>query len=149
VLAPSRFTSVEPGELRAPPVKLTITRGGAPRPASALTCRVADLAAWADTATTAELSAVTAARSGGRVILRDSRLPVVPAATRYWGDDVLVPLGFRPEPDLRPAVIRAAVGAERDDLVLLDAAGAEVVPRAAFATVTRAGLRLAAVGGGP
>ena len=147
VLAPARFTSIGPGELTAAPVVLTVVRGGEPRPVTALACHIADLAAWADTATTAELAAATAARAGKRVILRGAKLPVVPAATRYWGDDVLVPVGFRPEPDLRSAVIRAAIGAD-DELVVLDESGAELIPRAAFAPVTRAGVRLALRVGG-
>jgi hypothetical protein len=147
VLAPARFTPVGPEALTAPPVPLTVVRGGEPRPATALACHAADLMAWADTATTAELAAASAACAGGRVVLRGARLPVVPTATRYWGDDVLVPVGFRPEPDVRPAVIRAAVEAG-DDLVVLDESGAELIPRAAFAPVTRAGLRLALGAGG-
>jgi hypothetical protein len=65
------------------------------------------------------------------------------SAVRLWGDDLLVPVGFRPDPDLPPATLREAVGAEADELVVLDEAGAEVVPRAAFAPLTRAGVRLA------
>lgn len=143
VLAPARFTPVDPGEVTAPPVVLGVVRGGEPRPATALACTLADLAGWADTATGAELGAVRAARAGGRVVLRGAKLPTVPAATRFWGEDVLVPVGFRPEPDLRADVIRAAAGADADDLVLLDESGADVIPKAAFAPVTRAGLRLA------
>lgn len=146
VLAPAKFTPLEPGDVTAP-VPLRLILGGEPRPAAALACRPADLAAWADGATTAELAAVTAARAGGRIVLRGAKLPAVPGATRYWGGDVLVPLGFRPEPDLRPAVIHAAVGAANDDIVLLGEEGAELIPRASFAPVTRAGLRLALRGG--
>lgn len=151
VLSPARFTPVEPGDVAAAPVTLRAVRGGGPHAATALRCRLADLTVWADSATTAELSAVTAARAGEHVLLRGSKLPTVAGATRYWGDDVLVPVGFRVEPELRADVTRAAVGAERDDVVLLDVAGADVIPMAAFAPVTRAGLRLAlaAAGAGP
>jgi hypothetical protein len=147
VLAPAKFTAIEPGDVTAQPVALRLVRGGEPRPAAALACQLADLAAWADGATTAELAAVTAARAGERIVLRGAKLPAVPGATRYWGDDALVPLGCRPEPDLRPAVIRAAVGAAADEIVLLGEDGAELIPGAAFAPVTRAGLRLALAGG--
>jgi hypothetical protein len=143
VLAPARFTAVEPGQVDAALVTLGVARGGEPKPATALACRLADLAAWADTATTAELRAVNAARAGDRVVLRGVKLPTVPTATRYWGDDVLVPVGFCPEPDLRADVIRAAAGAAADELVLLDGSVAELIPKAAFTPVTRAALRLA------
>lgn len=143
VLAPARFTPFDPGEVTAPPVALGVVRGGEPKPATALACALADLAGWADTATSHELAAVRAAHAGGRVVLRGAGLPTVPAATRFWGDDVLVPVGFRPEPDLGPDVIRAAAGADSDDIVLLSESGADLIPKAAFAPVSRAGLRLA------
>ncbi|MBN9520651.1 hypothetical protein J0H58_19395 [bacterium] len=143
VLAPARFAPVAPAEVTALPVVLRATRGGEPKPVTALACALAGLAGWADTATSAELAAVRAARAGGRVVLRGAKLPAVPAATRFWGDDVLVPVGFRPEPDLTPDVVHAAAGAGADDLVLLDETGADLIPKAAFAPVTRAGLRLA------
>lgn len=143
VLSPARFTPVGAAEVAAPPVTLRAVRGGEPRGATALRCRLADLAEWVERATTAELSAVTAARAGEHVVLRGAKLPAVAGATRLWGDDVLVPVGFRADPDLRAEVIRAAAGAEADELVLLDETGAAVIPRSALAPVTRAGLRLA------
>jgi hypothetical protein len=143
VLSPARFTLVGADGVAAPPVVLRAVRGGEPRMATALVCRLTELAGWAETATTAELGGVTAAHAGQRVVLRGAKLPAVAGATRYWGDDVLVPVGFRAEPELRPDVIRAATGAGDDELVLLDESGADVIPRVAFAPVTRAGLRLA------
>jgi hypothetical protein len=118
-------------------------RGGEPKPASALECTLGDLLKWADVATTGELAAVRAARSGDRAILLIPQRVSIPSATRYWGEDVLVPVGFRPEPDLPPATLRAAVEAEPDELVFLKAEGTEIVPRGAFEPLTRAGVRLA------
>jgi hypothetical protein len=143
VLSPARFTAATAEDEMAPPVTLRAVRGGVPRAATALRCRLADLADWADAATTAELSAATAARANGRVVLRGGKLPTIAGATRFWGADVLVPVGFRAEPELRADVLRAAARAAGDELVLLDESGAEVIPRSAFAPVTRAGLRLA------
>ncbi len=144
VLVPARFTPVPPGFEPGPAAVLKAVRGGKPEPASALACPLAALAAWADRATTAEIASVKAAHAGERVLLLGPRLPTLPGATRYWGSDVLIPLGHRADPDLSPTAVRAAVGAAGDDLVFLDGDGAEVVPRAAFAPPTRAGLRLAA-----
>ena len=66
---------------------------------------------------------------------------------------MLVPVGFRPEPDLPFAAVRAAVGAADGELVLLDPDAADLIPAAAFAPLTRAGVRLAAralaAGGAP
>jgi hypothetical protein len=143
VVGPGPIEPVFPADEALAPLVLGIVRGGSPWPATALIGATADLRRWAETATTAELAAVTAARSHARAILLGSRLPSIPGAIRLWGDDLLVPVGFRPEPDLAPAAIREAVGAGADELVVLDDRGAEIIPRAAFESLTRAGIRLA------
>ncbi len=152
VLSPSRFHSAGPPEIATPPVLLRIVRGGDVKPATALACDLTDLTSWADSATTAELAAALAVIAGDRIVLRSAKPPTVRGGTRYWGDDVLVPVGFRPDPDLRADVLRAAAGAAADELVLLDESGVELIPHGAFAPVSRAGLRLAlrptAAGGG-
>jgi hypothetical protein len=125
-----------------PPVRLTIVRGGGPRPATALRCAVAALARWADVAPARDLAAVRAARTGDRALLLGERLPAVPGE-RFWGEWVLVPLGFRAEPALPNDVLRAACGVGAEELLLLDGHGAEAVPVAAFEPLTRAGVRLA------
>ena len=142
LIAPEKIEPVPPGSASFAPAMLGVVRGGGPHVATALACDVAELRRWAETATTAELAAVQAARSGTRVLLLGGKLPAVPGATRYWGHDLLVPIGYRPEPDLPPAILREAVGAGEDDLVVLDDRGAEIIPRAAFEPPTRAGIRL-------
>ena len=143
-LVPARFEPLPPVLPKWEPFVLTVVRGGAPRPVVALTCTVAALARWADSATTTELAAVRGARSGERAVLLGDRLPAIAGAVRYWGNGVLVPVGFRPEPHLPDDALRAAVGAATDELLLLDNTGAERVPRAAFESLTRAGVRMGA-----
>jgi hypothetical protein len=143
VLVPARVTPVAPEAGSWSPVVLRVVRGGEPKPAAALLCRVVELAKWADTATTAELAAVRAARCGDRAVLLGAKLPPIPSGTRFWGGDLLVPVGFRPDPELPPAALRAAAGATLEELVLLTEDGAELIPRVALEPLTRAGLRLA------
>jgi hypothetical protein len=142
VLFPAKFEPLLPGVGTGSPVPLRLVRGGEPRAATALACRLIDLAKWANAATTAELADVRAARGGDRVVLLGPRLPAVGSGTRFWGTDLLVPVGFRPEPDLPPAALRTAVGAADGEIVLLDHDGADLIPKAAFEPLTRAGLRL-------
>ncbi|HEY1375595.1 MAG TPA: hypothetical protein VGF55_02315, partial [Gemmataceae bacterium] len=108
-VVPAPVTPVPP-DTPGPPVRLTVVRGGGPRPATAVRCAVAALARWADAATTAELAAIRAARCGGRALLVGPRLPAVAGGERFWGERVLVPVGFRPAPDLPADVLRAACG---------------------------------------
>jgi hypothetical protein len=142
-VTPARIDAVPPPTRVGRPVPLRVARGGAPQHATALRCDDHALARWADAATTAELAAVRAARCGGRALLLGDRLPVVPGGERFWGGRVLVPVGFRPDPPLPEGVIRAACGAETDELLVLDERGAAVIPDRAFAPLTRAGVRLA------
>jgi len=143
VLIPERFEPLPPNDVLDATLPLRIVRGGEPQRATALLCTIADLEVWSDSATTAELAAVSAVRSGNRVVLLGAKLPTIAEAIRFWGEALLVPVGFRAEPDLPTAAIRAACGASEGELVLLLEDGAELIPRAAFEPMTRAGLRLA------
>src|SRR5262249_60427606 len=71
------------------------------------------------------------------------RLPFVPEGLRFWGSDFLIPLGFRSDPDLPPAALRAAVGASADELAVFDQNRLELIARAVFRPLHRAGIRLA------
>jgi len=145
VLVPARFQPVAPPTTQLPPAVLRVVRGGEPRPATALVCVIGELLKWADVATSAELAAVKAVRCGDRAILLGSRLPSISGAVRFWGKDVLVPIGFRPDPELSPSGLRAACGVADGELLLLDETGAEVIPCRAFEHLTRASVRLGAV----
>jgi hypothetical protein len=144
VLAPERFEPLPPNPQTWSPVALTVVHGGELKPTTALTCTISELAKWADSATTAELAAVRAARSGECAVLLGKQLPAIPTATRYWGKEVLVPLGFRAEPDLPEATLREAVGVSKDELLLLNKTGAVVIPLSVFESLTRASVRLGA-----
>ncbi len=142
-LTPAPVLPVPPPSLNPRPVVLTLAPDTRPRPATALRCELAELARWADTVAADRLAMLHAAVSANRVLLLGRRLPSLTDGERFWGDSLLSPLGQRPEPDLPPSALRAALGIADDELLLLDAAGAEAVPRAAFRPLTRAGLHLA------
>jgi hypothetical protein len=142
VLTPAPLTPVAPKKQRADVVPLTLQPDSRPRPATALRCSRLELARWADTVPTARLEELRAARCGDRVLLLGSRLPPLPGGQRFWGDNVLVPLGQRPEPDLPPAVLREALGVGPDELLLLTAAAAEAIPLEVVQPLQRASLRL-------
>jgi hypothetical protein len=143
VLLPGAFVSIQPEAIKWNAAKLSIVRCSEPRPTTALICSIVDLQRWADTATAAEISRVKGARAHGRAVLIGSQLPSIPKATRYWGVDVLAPIGFRPEPNLPAIALRLVVDVESDELVFLNDEGAMVLPRKAFEPLSRAGIRLA------
>jgi hypothetical protein len=143
VLLPRAFVPLQPEAIDWERAPLSIVRCSEPKPTSALVCTIHDLQRWADTATTAEISKVKGARSNGNAILLGMQLPSIHTACRYWGEDVFVPIGFRPEPNLPPAALRIAVEAETDEFLFLNDEGATVVPRKIFEPLSRAGIRLA------
>jgi hypothetical protein len=124
-------------------VGLELVNDGRPRETSALRCRLGALAGWVEWATTAQLGRIRAAVCGEEVLLTGRSLPAIAGAFRYWGVDVLAPLGFRPEPALGEAALREVLGVAEGDLLVLGGGGFETVPRAVLRPLSRAGVRLA------
>jgi hypothetical protein len=139
MLVPAKFGAAAPPTAPLVPQTVSVQRGGEPKPASALICTVDALNKWVDNATTAELATVRAAYSGDRIVLLSAKLPSIPCAARYWGKDVLVPLGFRPDPELSAVALRAACGVADGELLLLDESGAEVIPCRVFEPLIQTG----------
>jgi hypothetical protein len=145
--APVRPRPPDAAPLR--PLSLRLVRDATPRPATALCCTAAELARWADTATSAALAAVRAAVSANVVLLVGDRLPPLADAERFWGQRVLVPLGFRPQPYWPESALSDALGLADGELALLGESGATAVLEEALRPLTRAGARLAARGATP
>lgn len=145
VLLPERFEILSPHQHQLAPVPLRIVRGGDPTTATGLICHVDSLVMLANSATTAELARIMAARSRERAVLLGTVLPNIPGATRLYGDSLLIPVGFRVEPRLPVSAIRDAAGADAGEILVWLEAGLERIPKAAFESLTRAGIRLAHV----
>ncbi len=143
VLFPAPVGPEPPPARAGQPVLLRLVRDGRPRPATAVWCAVAELADWAEAATSAQLARLRGTRCGDRLIVLGRPLPALPRARRFWGERLLVPLGFRPEPALPEGALLEALTSGGDEVVLLTEKGAEVVPCEAFGPLTRAGVRLA------
>jgi hypothetical protein len=142
-LTPAPLTLPEPVRPSPSPCPLRLVRDDRPRPASALLAPLAEVARWAETATTRQLTSLRSARAGDVVLLLGERLPPLPGATRFSGRVLLAPLGWRPEPDLPEAALAEALGLGPGDIGLLTDEGLEVLPDSAFAPLSRAGVRLA------
>jgi MoxR-vWA-beta-propeller ternary system domain bpX2 len=143
--------------LQAPiPVRVVRDATATPRPASGLRCSPLALAAWAERSTTAQLAALSGAwlepglsdGSEALVLVTGSAesLPLLADGLRFWGTELLVPLGLRPEPDLPASAIRHAAGAGPDELAVLDQDGIELIPQAIFRPLSRAAIRMIAEG---
>jgi MoxR-vWA-beta-propeller ternary system domain bpX2 len=155
VLLPMPIVGCKPDSTRSQQAQIGVVRDtrGQARHATALRCALKTLRAWVDRATSAQLAALEAAWTTGTASRTDDAevlmlgstkaLPLLPSSVRFWGTDLLIPLGFRAEPDLPAPVLRAASRAGPDALLVLDQDGFEAVPRDAFRRLERAGVRLA------
>jgi hypothetical protein len=144
VLFPAPLQAVPPPRDAAPPVTLTVRPDARPRPARAALCPLAALLAWADTVPAPQLAELEGLFFLDQILVLGDRLPLFPDGTRYWGRDVLVPLGYAPDPDLPESALRAAAGVTDDEILLMGTDHAEAVPRELLRPLSRAGLRLAA-----
>jgi hypothetical protein len=128
----------------------------ASRPATALSCSLQVLFVWAEQATSSQFTSLRGAwwiPSDGEkqaeadadafVLGAAGNLPLLPESVRYWGTDLLIPVGFRADPDLPGGAFRRIVGADIGELVVLDEDGFELIARDAFQPLSRAGIRLA------
>jgi MoxR-vWA-beta-propeller ternary system domain bpX2 len=123
------------------------------RPATAFQCSLQVLFVWAEQATSSQLGSLQGAlrkASDGKqedadafVVGAAVELPLLPESVRYWGTDLLIPVGFRADPDLPDGAFRRVVGAGVGDLVVLDEDGFELITRDAFKPLCRAGIRIA------
>ncbi len=154
LLFPSPVSPVRPGQIAFQPAPLSLARCGVPRTATALLAERSELQRWAESATSFQLDMVLAACCGDVVLMRGKRhrspgdstgIPVLPGE-RFWGWQVLLPLGWRVEPDLAEEVLTAALGLQDDAVALWTASGVEILSGTAFGPVTRAGVRGAGKG---
>ena len=140
-------------DLKAPiRIRLVRDRVPVPRPAGALRCWPRSLAAWAERATSGQIAALegawlAAGASDARealvlVIGSAESLPMLAEGMRFWGTELLVPMGLRPEPNLPASAIRSAAGARPEELAVLDEDGIELIPRAIFKPLSRAAIRM-------
>ena len=101
------------------PVRVCLVRDAAMSRTGQRRCDVPPnaLAAWAERATSAELASLKGAwikpaaqgGSNGLVLVTGAigSLPLMTEGVRFWGAELLIPLGFKAVPDLPPAAIRA------------------------------------------
>jgi hypothetical protein len=123
------------------PINLRLQPEHQPRPATALVASATAILAWAEQVPSFRLDQFRAAWNGAEVLVIGPRLPAVASGRRVWGKTLLLPLGFRLEPDVPESTIRAAFGLTRGELLLIDADGEQIIPRDVFEPLHRSGLR--------
>ena len=139
-IVPASFDAVAVPIFQGKRIPITLKANASPRPTSALRCHPNALQEWCDRATAAEIEAVSAACCGSSVWLRGG-LPALPNVERFWGERVLVPVGYRPEPDWPEAALRQAAIVDDDEILVLTPDGPEAIAVGAFRALSRASVR--------
>jgi len=140
-LTPAPLAAVTPPALASAPVPIVLVADARTRPTTTMECGIRELARWADGMPSNCLERLRAAYARGRLLVRGSRLPLLEHNIRYWGERVLVPLGFRLEPAVPESCCCTALNLDPDDSVLFRKESCEIIPAEAFSTLTRAGIR--------
>ncbi len=146
-VVPAPVSAVNPPAFVAQRVTVTLVRDARPRPTSALRCTLEALTKWCDHATTQEIEQLRGAVCCHRVwLLRNvanagDNLPPLAGADRFWGSQILAPLGMRADPDWPETSLRLAALVEDDEILALTSEGAEALPVAAFQPLSRAAVR--------
>jgi MoxR-vWA-beta-propeller ternary system domain bpX2 len=149
IIVPATLTPIDPDGREQRRVPLKLVRSEVAKPTSAIRCQVEALREWADSATASEIAAVKACRCGNVAWLLGKNLPAIAGAERFWGERVLIPLGYRAEPDWPESALREATGAGPDEVLVLAENGSEALPTDAFRPLTRAAIRHALRANGP
>lgn len=142
-ILPAPFTGVELSKRELRRVALQLVRCEVPRPTTAIRCPIAALQRWADGALTSDIANINGARNGDACWLLGNKLPTIADAERFWGDRVLIPLGFRVEPDWPESALREAAAVGPDELLVLTTDTTEAIPNDTFRPLTRAAIRRA------
>jgi MoxR-vWA-beta-propeller ternary system domain bpX2 len=143
---PGPFPVVDPAEASPIPATLSLVREGRQRPSTAAICPLVELGHWIDSAPSNEIEAVRGAILGDLALLLGPGLPLWPGSIRYWGERVLVPIGFQVRPNLPEAAIIESLGGSGLELFRFvegEKAAVELIPLDAFRPLSRAGARLA------
>jgi hypothetical protein len=131
------------------PLPLRLVRDDHPRATTAALCPMVELRRWADSAPSVEFAAIRGAVQGEMALLMGRSLPPWPGATRYWGQRVLIPIGFRLQPSLPEDAVLQVLAASGEDVYRVipqtdDSLGltVEAISLDSFRVLSRAGVRL-------
>jgi hypothetical protein len=142
-LLPLAVHATKLAEDRLEPVVLRLVRDYRPRATIALLCGLSEMSKWVEAVPGPRLASIRGAFCATRALLLGTRLPLIGGCTRFWGDRVLVPLGLRPEPDLPEEAILEALRVAKQEFLLMQEEGVEIISFDAVQPLTRSSLRLA------
>lgn len=139
--APVAFPVV-PKEGRQP-VQLTLAADSTPRDATALVCKLSELHDWLETVPAPRFRELLVLRQREQVLVKGKNLPELAGAQRFWGQRLLVPLGFRYEPFFPETTLLSIFDLAARQLLLLSSSGMELIDTSVAQPLSRAAVKLA------
>ncbi len=143
VILPERVEPLAADSFAAKPMTLRLVPDDLARPTLAMRCSLSAFWTWAETMPACVLLRYRAALGGARLFVLGKKLPWIEGSERFWGRRVLIPLGYRPDPNLSETSLRLLSGTADSNLLVLHDAGCETIPQDHFTPLTHAALRLA------
>jgi len=123
-------------------LRMTLERDDRPRATTAMRCTLQALSAWSDTVGTQRLASLRAVVQRDEMLILGRDLPILENACRYWGHDILIPIGYAPSIAIAESVLRESGHVADEDLFVWEPQRTMTVPRASFTAMSRASLRL-------
>lgn len=122
--------------------KLTLIPSNVPKEINAIVTTVPLWAAWAVNAPAVRLTPLRFAASvTGRVIVVGTPSPSLSGRPMTEIDGVIVPAGMTWSPVVSPLTVRQAIGAGKDELILWDEAGVQLLSEELFVPASRSAAR--------
>lgn len=121
-------------------LRMVLERDERPRTTTALLGPITTIQAWSDTVPTSRLAALQGLRGNGNVLMIGDNLPLLDGAERFWGRDVLVPIGHAPAPALPESALKEIAGLQGDRILLWRLEQIDVIESALLAPLTREAL---------
>jgi hypothetical protein len=125
-------------------VRLHLVPDDRTRQTTALRCSIDVLQRWIERTPCVQFERLKAVSADDEVLVVGDGLPMLPGNTRYWGERVLTPLGFRIEPELHLGVLQEVLGLSDRDFAIFCDSGVERFSRELFTDLSRGRVRLAA-----
>jgi hypothetical protein len=127
-------------------VRLHLVPDDRTRQTTALRCSIDVLQRWIERSPCVLFERFKAVLADEEVLVVGSGLPMLPGNARYWGERVLMPLGFRIEPKLPLGVLQEVLGLSDRDVAIFSDSGVERFSRELLTDLSRGRVRLAAQG---
>lgn len=144
VLFPDQIVWRSPDEITGSLKKIGLKQACSVQKTTALLCPFGTFVEWAENASSFEISRLSGVFCDDCVLVLGENVPPIPEGTRFYGESVLLPLGYQLDPELTDTEVRSLLDSSQDEIVLITADDAQLIAKSLINRLTRSAIRLAA-----